>query len=74
VPTTYQRLRQLFAWKGLKAQVQSFVQSCKVCQQAKADRSKNPGLLQPLPVPDGAWQIVSIDFVEGLPIFFNCDT
>ena len=24
-------------------------------------------MLQPLPVPDSAWQIVSLDFVEGLP-------
>lgn len=44
-----------------------FVQSRSVCQQAKPDRARYPGLLQPLPVPDSAWQMVSLDFVEGLP-------
>lgn len=47
--------------------VHSFVSSCSICQQAKPDRAKYPGLLQPLPVPDGAWQTISMDFVEGLP-------
>jgi hypothetical protein len=28
---------------------------------------KYPGLLSPLPVPSGAWQTVSLDFIEGLP-------
>jgi len=45
-----------------------YVQQCVVCLQAKPDRSRYPGLLEPLPVPSSAWEIISLDFVEGLPL------
>ncbi|CAO2169811.1 unnamed protein product [Urochloa humidicola] len=67
VPATYMRMKKLFAWKGMKADITHFVKHCMVCQQAKPDRSKSPGLLQPLEIPSEAWQIISMDFVEGLP-------
>jgi hypothetical protein len=51
----------------MKASVIHFVQSCLTCQQAKPDRTRLPGLLEPLAVPTGAWQTISLDFVEGLP-------
>jgi transposase InsO family protein len=66
-PVTYKRIKQHFAWIGMKKQIHTFVTSCSICQQEKPDRSKYPGLLQPLPVPPSAWQVVSLDFVEGLP-------
>lgn len=74
VPVTYRRMKQHFSWTGMKADVHDFVTACQVCQQAKPDRSKLPGLLQTLPVPDRAWKIVSMDFIEGLPLSkgFNC--
>jgi hypothetical protein len=67
ISATYARVRQIFAWPNLKSTVQDFVKQCQTCQQAKTERIKTPGLLQPLPVPQQAWEIVSLDFVEGLP-------
>jgi transposase InsO family protein len=74
VPATVKRLQSLFAWPGLRNQVQEFVTSCPTCQQAKPERVKYPGLLQPLQTPSAAWQVISIDFVEGLPHShgYNC--
>lgn len=74
VSATIKRIQSLFAWPGLKKQVVEFVKSCPTCQQAKPERVRYPGLLQPLGTPSSAWQTVSLDFVEGLPPSqgFNC--
>jgi hypothetical protein len=67
-PATYHRIKHLFAWIGLKSAVQQFVAECPTCQQAKLDRARYPGLLQPLPIPSMAWQSISMDFIDGLPM------
>lgn len=73
-PVTYRRIKQLFAWNGMKSQIKETLANCQICAQAKPDRSRYPGLLQPLPVPKGAWQTISLDFIEGLPrsSHYNC--
>lgn len=68
---TYHRVKSLFYWTRLKQMIKDFVAECQICQQAKAERVKYPGLLQPLPVPTFAWQVVTMDFVEGLPRSHN---
>lgn len=67
INATYFRLKKLFQWKGLKQDVEKFVRQCGVCQQAKHLNTLRTGLLQPLPIPQGAWQDISMDFIEGLP-------
>jgi hypothetical protein len=52
----------------MKTVVHEFVKSCITCEQAKPDRSRYPGLLQPLSVPEGVWKVITMDFVEGLPL------
>jgi hypothetical protein len=48
-------------------QVTSFVQQSNVCQHAKHLNTPPVGLLEPLPIPTGAWRDISMDFVEDLP-------
>ena len=44
-----------------------------MCQQAKVEHIKSPGLLQPLPVPTVPWDVISMDFIEGLPLSYKHD-
>jgi hypothetical protein len=54
--------------------VEDFVKQCQVCQQAKDERIHPIRLLQPLPIPTGEWQDISMDFIERLPKAegYNC--
>ncbi|CAI7908666.1 unnamed protein product, partial [Closterium sp. NIES-54] len=56
-----------YYWPGMAADVQQFVTSCDTCQWMKSSKQKKIGLLQPLPVPEQPWQVVSLDFITGLP-------
>jgi hypothetical protein len=67
ITVTYQRVKKLFVWRGLKSAVEDFVHQCQVCQQSKHEHIKPAGKLQPLPIPDEPWQDISMDFVDGLP-------
>lgn len=67
IQATFQRLKKLFIWSGLKQAVEIFVKQCTICQQARHEQCKTPGLLQPLPISTTPWQNVSMDFIEGLP-------
>ncbi|WVZ52625.1 LOW QUALITY PROTEIN: hypothetical protein U9M48_003668 [Paspalum notatum var. saurae] len=67
IQATYHRVKQHFSWSKLKQDVENFVKQCLTCQQAKHSLSHPAGLLQPLPIPAGVWQDLSMDFIEGLP-------
>jgi hypothetical protein len=51
----------------MKQAVQDWVRSCAVCQRNKAEHLHPVGLLLPLPVPQGVWTDIALDFIEALP-------
>ncbi|KAJ3673166.1 hypothetical protein LUZ60_006540 [Juncus effusus] len=63
----YRDLKQSFWWRRMKREIAEYVEKCLMCQQIKAERKKKAGLLQPLPVPKGKWQEITMDFVTGFP-------
>jgi hypothetical protein len=50
IQATFQKISKLFWWHGLRKVVESFVNQCSVCQQAKHEYCKSQDLLSP-PVP-----------------------
>ncbi|GJP41373.1 hypothetical protein CLOM_g1045 [Closterium sp. NIES-68] len=56
-----------YYWPHMADDVQKFVTSCDTCQRMKSNKQKKAGLLQPLPVPEQPWQVVSLDFITTLP-------
>ena len=63
----YRDLRRIFWWRNMWRIIARFVRECATCQLVKVDRHRPVGLLQPLPIPQGKWEDITMDFVSGLP-------
>lgn len=66
VEKTYEQLNRFYFWPKMKSEVEKYVKTCKICQYVK-EKSQNTGLIVPLPIPNRPWDIVSMDFVLGIP-------
>eukprot|EP00253_Pinus_taeda_P025256 PITA_25256 len=51
----------------MKKDVTDYLAQCIECQQVKAEHQHPVGLLQPLPVPEWKWEVITMDFITGLP-------
>lgn len=71
IQKTLGRLKENVFWEHMKQDVINFVKSCQICQQTKNPTHLPYGLLQPLPIPQGIWEDISLDFIVGLPSFQN---
>ena len=60
-------LRKQFFCPNIKNEVVEFLARCIERQQVKAEHQHPAGLLQPLPIPNWKWEVISLDFVTGLP-------
>ena len=67
IDKTKELLERKFYWPSLATDVREYVLSCQTCQNIAIPRHKPYGKLQPLPIPEGPWKEVSLDFITQLP-------
>ena len=52
----------------MRSDVDTYAKTCLICQQDKVEQAKPAGLLEPLPIADRPWEIISMDFISALPM------
>ncbi|CAF3848061.1 unnamed protein product, partial [Rotaria sordida] len=62
VRRTYLKIKNTFWWPKVEQSITQYMQSCLPCQQYNINRSKKPGQLYPIPVPEGPFQLIGIDY------------
>uniref|UniRef100_A0A388KQL4 Reverse transcriptase n=1 Tax=Chara braunii TaxID=69332 RepID=A0A388KQL4_CHABU len=63
---TLARVSRLYVWPKRKDFVKDYVAECPTCQEVNSANHLPYGLLQPLPIPEGRWQSISMDFIGPL--------
>ncbi|GBG64045.1 hypothetical protein CBR_g40292 [Chara braunii] len=63
---TLARVSRLYVWPKRKDFVKNYVAECPTCQEVNSANHLPYGLLQPLPIPEGRWQSISMDFIGPL--------
>ena len=59
-------IKQLF-WLGMKKDVVDYIARCMECRKVKDEHRHRAGFLQPLPIPEKKWEVVTIDLITKLP-------
>ncbi|MBW0581886.1 hypothetical protein O181_121601, partial [Austropuccinia psidii MF-1] len=63
-----------FHWPGMTQFIKDYVSSCQQCSRNKNIHHKKFGLLKPLPIPNGPWICLSMDFITQLPLSNSFDS
>jgi hypothetical protein len=67
IDKTKELIERKFYWPGLATDVREYVLSCQTCQNIAIPRHKPYSKLESLPIPEGPWKEVSLDFITQLP-------
>ncbi|GKD28490.1 putative reverse transcriptase domain-containing protein [Tanacetum coccineum] len=60
-------LKLLYWWSNMKADIATYVSKCLTCVKVKAEHLKPSGLLQQPEIPVWKWEMITMDFISGLP-------
>ncbi|MBW0549345.1 hypothetical protein O181_089060 [Austropuccinia psidii MF-1] len=61
---TLKLVKQDFHWSGMTQLIKDDVSSCQQCSRNKNIHHKKFGRLKPLPIPNGPWICLSMDFIS----------
>ncbi|MBW0540604.1 hypothetical protein O181_080319 [Austropuccinia psidii MF-1] len=64
---TLKLVKRDFHWSCMTQFIKDYVSSCQQCSRNKNIHHKEFGLLKPLPIPNGPWICLSMDFLTQLP-------
>ena len=64
---TLEMVTRNYWWPGIAKFVKDYVETCDTCRRGKTSHAKPQGPLQPNKIPDGPGQVVTTDFITGLP-------
>jgi hypothetical protein len=64
---TVAAVKSHYYWPGMKKEIAEYIARCMECQRVKDEHRHPAGLLQPLPIPEWKWEVVTMDFIIGLP-------
>jgi hypothetical protein len=67
VDKTTAAVKETYCWPELQKDVDNYVRSCDVCQRTKTSTQRPAGMLQPIPIPNKKWQVISLDLIVSLP-------
>lgn len=70
---TLELVGRRYYWPGMRKDIERFCRNCHPCKRSRTSRHAPFGMLKPLPIPEGPWQDISMDFVTGLPWSNGCD-
>lgn len=60
-------IRKEYFWIGVKKDIVDYIARCMECQKVKVEYRHPTRLLQPLPIPEWKWEVVTIEFITKLP-------
>ncbi|MBW0509989.1 hypothetical protein O181_049704 [Austropuccinia psidii MF-1] len=71
---TLKIVKPYFHWSGMTQFIEDYASSCQQCSRKKYLNHKTFGLLKPLPISNGPWIYLSMDFINQLPLSNSFDS
>ena len=68
IARTQELITRNYWWPEMRKTIEEYISKCDRCQRAKPDRHARTTALRPMPVGNGPWQEIGMDFVVGLPL------